>query len=136
MNGAVSRLQKAIFDALRGDAAVIALLGTDKVHDRAPPQTAFPYITFGQTSAYDWSTGTENGSEQLITLHVWSKAKGRKETLEIIEAARTRLHDASLPLEGHRLVNLRADYAEARYDEDLAVNHGLLRFRAVTEQAD
>ncbi|TIP51414.1 MAG: DUF3168 domain-containing protein, partial [Mesorhizobium sp.] len=26
-------------------------------------------------------------------------------------------------------------FAEARYDEDLAVHHGLLRFRALTQEA-
>ena len=135
MSGAVAELQKAIFEALGGDAQLTALLGADRIHDRAPPHTPFPYITFGRTSAFDWSTSTERGNEHLVTLHVWSKAKGRKETLELIEAARTVLDEAELPLDGHHLVSLRADYSEARYDEDLAVHHCILRFRAITEKA-
>jgi hypothetical protein len=30
---------------------------------------------------------------------------------------------------------MRLEFAEERYDEDLSVHHGLLRFRAVTEPA-
>lgn len=134
MSGAVAELQKAIFDALRGDAALQALLA-ERMFDRAPHKVPFPYVTLGRTSVYDWSTGTEIGTEQLITLHVWSKAKGKKEVLEIMDAARARLDDAALPLDGHHLVNLRLSYSEARYDEVLDVHHGLLRFRAVTEAA-
>lgn len=133
MTAPAAELQKAIFEALSGDAALVGLLGGARIFDHVPANTAFPYLTFGRTSIYDWSTGTESGTEQLFTLHAWSKAKGKKETLEIMEIARARLDAAALPLDGHQLVNLRLEFSEARYDEDLAVHHGLLRFRAVTE---
>lgn len=132
MPAPATELQKAVFDALAGEAALTALVG-QRIHDHAPANVAFPYITFGRTSLYDWSTGTESGTEQLFTLHVWSKAKGRKEVLEIMEIARARLADAALALDEHHLVNLRLQFSEARHDEDLSVYHGLLRFRAVTE---
>lgn len=132
---AAGELQKAIFSALGGDPALTAVLGAGRIFTHAPANTPFPYMTFGRTSVYDWSTGTERGTEQLLTLHVWSKAKGNKETLEIMEMARWLLDDKSLPLDSHHLVNLRLEFAEERYDDDLAVHHGLLRFRAVTEEA-
>ncbi len=134
MTAPAAELQKAIFSALSGDAELAALLGGVRIFDQAPANVAFPYITFGRTSMYDWSTGTESGTEQLFTLHIWSKAKGKKETLDIMELARARLDDASLPLDGHHLVNIRLEFAEARHEDDLSVHHGLLRFRAVTEQ--
>ena len=68
----------------------------------------------------------------LFTLHIWSNTKGKAESLALIEAAKARLHDAPLELATHKLVNLRQEFAESRFDEDLAVYHGLLRFRAVT----
>ena len=129
-----AELQKAIFEALGANGALAALVGT-RIFDHAPANVAFPYITFGRTSVYDWSTGTESGTEQLFTLHTWSKAKGKKEALEIMELARTTLHDASLDLEGHSLVNMRLEFSEARYDDRNEAHHGLLRFRAVTEPA-
>ena len=132
MTAPAAELQKAVFTALGGDASVAAAVGS-RIFDHAPANVAFPYIAFGRTSLYDWSTGTESGTEQLFTLHVWSKAKGKKETLDIMEAARAALDDQALDLAGHRLVNMRLEFSEARYDEDLSVYHGLLRFRAVTE---
>ena len=134
MNASANDLQKAVFAALSGDAAIVVALGGPKVIDHAPANVAFPYITFGRTSIYDWSTGTEVGSEQLFTLHVWSKAKGKQEAQNIMELARARLHDQPLALDSHALVNCRLEFAEVRYDDDLAVYHGLLRFRAVVEE--
>lgn len=133
MSSAVAELQKAIHAALAGDAALTGLLGGVRVYDQTPANVPFPYITFGRTSVYDWGTGTESGTEQLLTLHVWSKGRGKKETLELMEAISARLHDAGLALDGHALVNLRQEFSEVVFDEDLAVHHGLLRFRAVTE---
>src|SRR5262245_22920945 len=134
MTAPAAELQEGIFTALGHDPALTAALGGSRIYDQAPGSAAFPYITFGRTSVYDWSTGTEKETEQLFTLHVWSKAKGNKETLQVMETARWLLDDKSLPLENDQLVNLRLEFAEARYDDDLAVHHGLLRFRAVTEE--
>jgi hypothetical protein len=133
MTAPAAEVQKAIHAALAGDAALVALLGEARVHDHAPPDVAFPYVTFGRTSVYDWSTGTESGTEQLLTLHVWSKGKGKKEVHALMDAISTRLNDAALALEGHDLVNLRLEFSEILFDEDQSVHHGLLRFRAVTE---
>lgn len=128
-------LQKAVFETLAGDAALVAALGGAKIHDLAPADVALPYLTFGQTRVYDWSTATESGSEHLFTLHVWSRAGGRKQALDIMDLVHTRLHDAELVLDAHDLVNLRQEYAETRYEEDLGVHHGIVRFRAAIEIA-
>ncbi len=135
MAAPATELQKALFATLTGDAALVSALSGAKVFDHAPANVVFPYITFGRTSIYDWSTGTESGTEQLFTLHVWSKAKGKKEALEIMEIVQGLLHDQLPMLDGHHLVNLRLEFSEVRYDDDLTVYHGLLRFRAVIETA-
>ncbi|MBX3568755.1 MAG: DUF3168 domain-containing protein [Rhizobiaceae bacterium] len=136
MTAAALELQKAIFGLLSNDAALGALLGGGKVYDHAPADVAFPYITFGRTSLFDWSTDTDTGSEQLFSIHVWSKRSGKRETLRIMEAARAALDGAGQALEGYRLVLLRLEDADARYDEAQAVHHGTLRLRALIEPAD
>lgn len=133
MASPVAELQKAVHAALAGDAELAELLGEVRVYDHTPANVPFPYITFGRTSVYDWDTGTERGTEQILTLHVWSKGRGKKETHGLMDAIGTRLHDAGLELEGHALVNLRLEFSDVIFDEDLAVHHGMLRFRAVTE---
>ncbi|SJZ65265.1 DUF3168 domain-containing protein [Consotaella salsifontis] len=128
-----AELQTSIFQALTTDPAVISLLGGPKVFDRTPERANFPYLTLGRTAVVDWSTGTEDGSEHILTLHVWAKGGGKKETYEIMDKVSEKLHDAHLPLEGHNLVNLQLQYAEARQEPDSPAYHGILRFRAVTE---
>lgn len=133
MTAAALELQKAIFALLAADAPLGALLGGAKVFDHAPADVAFPYVTFGRTSLYDWSTDTDAGSEQILTIHVWSKRPGKRETLLVMEAVRMALDGAAPALDGFRLVLLRLEDADARYDEAEAVHHGLLRFRALVE---
>ncbi len=132
MPAASVELQKAVFVALKANAVISAAVG-DRIHDRAPAKLSFPYLTFGRTSSYDWSTGTEIGTEHLFSIHVWSKAMGKSETLELMAGVEEALRAGNLTPKGHHLVNLTPDFAETRFDEDLSLYHGLLRYRAVTE---
>ena len=126
-------LQQAVFAALTNDAALLALLGAPRIWDDVPVRAEFPYVTFAQGAERDWSAGSDDGCEHTLTLHVWSRAGGRKEAHEIMGAVRAVLHDAGLTLSGHRLVNLRHESSEARRDADGETTHGIVRFRAVTE---
>lgn len=135
MPSAAWALQQSVFSALAGNATLVALLGAPRVYDDVPQATPFPYVTFAQSQARDWSTGTEDGAEHILTLHVWSRAKGRKETHEIMDAVRAALHDQPLGLTAHRLVNIRHEFSEARRDPDGETYHGIVRYRAVTEPA-
>jgi hypothetical protein len=126
-------LQQSIFARLAADAALNGLLGGPRVHDDVPQASPFPYISFGHSLVRDWSTGSEDGSEHVVTLHVWSQGKGKKEAHEIMDAVRSALHDQALSLAGHRLVNLRHELSEARREPDGDTTHGIVRYRAVTE---
>lgn len=126
-------LQQGIYQALAGDPQVTGLLGGANIYDDAPQNASFPYLTFGQTTERDWSTGTEDGSEHTVTLHVWSRGGGKKQTHEIIDVIRDALNAAPLRIADHTLVNLRHEFSEARHDEDGETYHGIVRYRAVTE---
>src|SRR5215212_5066022 len=95
-------LQQALFARLTADAPLLALLGGARVYDDVPQGADFPYLTFGQSVARDWSTASGAGEEHVITLHVWSQAKGRVQVHEILSAARAALHDQALSLDSHR----------------------------------
>lgn len=136
MTSAAFALQKAIHSTLVADTAVTSSLGGSRVYDEVPRGAPLPYITFGLTTERDWSSGSDQGSEHLVTLHVWSQAAGRKQTAEVIEALRSALHDTPLTLTGHRLVNLRHEFSESRREADGEGFRGLVRLRAVTEPAD
>ena len=139
MPSAALALQQSVYAALIADTALTALLGANRIYDDVPQGSALPYLTIGQTTERDWSTGgdpaTDAGAEHLLTLHVWSDPRGKKQTHEILAALRSTLHDEPLTLSGHRLVNLRHEFSEARRAPDGETIHGTARFRAVTEPA-
>jgi Protein of unknown function (DUF3168) len=126
-------LQSAVHARLTSDAALLALLGGAFIYDRAPQAAAYPYVTYGQSTTRDWSTGSERGDEHVLTIHVWSHGDGRKSVEAIVDAIRAALHEVTLTLNGHRLINLRRDFAETRRENDGDIMHALIRFRAVTE---
>ena len=127
-------LQQALFLRLKSDAKLSALLGGAGLLESPADNVAFPYVTCGQTSAFDWDTGSDNSDDQLLTFHVWSKTHSEAETLAIMDAVKARLADAALTIGPRGQTRLSLEFAEARFDEDLAVHHGLLRFRAITQE--
>lgn len=135
MTAAALELQKAIFARLMRSRALAGLMGEVRLYDQAPANAVFPYLTFGRTSAYDWSTDTEAGSEHLVTIHLWSKERGKSECHALLEAVQTELHDAALALDGHALVRLGMEFVEIRYEDEHDVHHGLARLRALIDAA-
>ena len=135
MSSATWALQKAIHQSLTANAAILAVLGGPHVWDHVPRGAAYPYVTIGATSERDWSTGTDAGGEHILTLHVWSRAPGRREAEVIAGELRSALHDQSLTLDGFRLVNLRHELTDTRRDPANELYHGVVRLRAVTEPA-
>jgi hypothetical protein len=127
-------LQKALHAALVADAAVAALVGA-RVFDAAPRDATFPYVTLGDARASDWSTGTESGAEHRLTIHAWSRSRGKAECWAVLAALRAVLDDAALALDGHALVNLRIAADEVGRERDGITWHGTARLRAVTEPA-
>lgn len=126
-------LQQAVVTALGASSALTAIVG-DRVYDAPPRNAAFPYVSFGQVSVADWSTGTETGAEHQLVLDAWSRAAGKRECHAILDAIDTALNDAALTLAGNALVNLRFQFADVRRDPDGITFHGVIRFRAVTEE--
>jgi hypothetical protein len=126
-------LQRGIYHALASSSELTTLLGGARIYNDAPQAAPFPFITLGQTVNLEWSTGTEDGAEHSLTLHVWSRAGGAKEVHEIIQVIRLVLHNQPLTLDDHYLVNLRHEFTEARIDPGGETMHGIVRYRAVTK---
>ena len=129
-------LQQSLFAALSSDAGLLGLLGEPRIYDVPPQPPSFPHVTFGHSVVRDGDLDASPTDEHLVTLHVWSRTPGRRETHAIIGAIRSALHDRPLALDGHRLINLRHEFSEARRDVDGETMRGLVRLRAVTERID
>jgi hypothetical protein len=128
-------LQRGVYQALAGSSDLTALLGGARIYDDAPQGAAFPFITLGQSVIRDWSTGSEGGAEHSLTIHVWSRAGGKKQVHDVIAVIKAVLHDQPLLLANHYLINLRHEFSEARLDPDGDTFHGIVRYRAMTEPA-
>ena len=127
-------LQQSIYALLTADTVLATLLGgQNRIFDHVPQGQPLPYVTLAQTATRDWSTADLGGEEHTLTLNVWSSAFGKKQVQEVLDRLRTLLHDRPLSLSGHRLVNLRHEFSEARRESDGEILLGRARFRAVTE---
>lgn len=129
-------LAAAMRTAALAHADVKAALGDPaRVYDDPPPDPVFPYVTLGRVENRPVDASAAEATEHAITLHVWSRYGGRAETLEVIGALRTALHDAPLAVDGRKLVFLFAQFADVFRSGDGRTTHGVLRFRALTEPA-
>ena len=126
-------LQKAFHGRLIADAGLLALLGAPRIYDDVPRQPTFPYVAYGQSTVRDWSTGSDDAHEHIITVHVWTRASGRRPAHEISSAVEASLDQQVLTLDGHRLVSLRHEFTDVRREPDGETWRGIVRFRGVTE---
>lgn len=134
MSSASWALQCAIFAALSADAGIKSVLGDPpRIFDEVPRDAAMPYLVIGGDKESDWSTSTDKGIEHALTLHIWSRARGVKESKTIAQAAREALDDAGLALTGHTLIGIRHQSSEYLRQTDGQTYHAIMKFRAVTE---
>lgn len=129
-------LLAAVRDALLADAGVEALLGAPaRIYDEPPTDVVFPYVTLGRMESRAADASGADALEHAVTLHVWSRHGGRSEALDVIAAMRAVLHNASLAIDGRKLVLMFAVFADVFRSGDGRTTHGVLRVRAVTESA-
>ncbi|MFA5951340.1 MAG: DUF3168 domain-containing protein [Hyphomicrobium sp.] len=133
MRSASFALRAAVHAALTANSALTSLLGGPRIYDQVPRGAEFPYVSYGPSTARDWSTGTEEGSEHIFALHVWTRSGGDRTTLLIMAALKDALDEAVLMLSEYRLINLRAESEESKRESDGKTYRGIVRFRAAIE---
>ncbi|MDM9629077.1 DUF3168 domain-containing protein [Rhizobium sp. S152] len=133
MTSAANDLLTAIRIRLGADAELTQLIGPDGIRDRLISGRALPCVVIAELASNDYSTSTEASEEHLLTLEIWSDAGGRKLAEEIAHRVRTLLHDATLDLAVHHLVNLHHRQTQSRRQPKTKLHVAEMRFRAVTE---
>lgn len=71
-----------------------------RIFDDAPPDVAFPYVEVGEAIDAEDDNSLSFGVAQVLTLRVWSRYRGHKETKEQVALIRTVLHQTSLVVPG------------------------------------
>lgn len=125
-------LQAAVLSHLRADSSLDAILG-ERIYDEPPASPSYPYVTLGRSETRPWGGVDGEGVEHALTLTCVSRFGGAEEAKAVVAALRAALHGAALTLTDHRLVNLRATYADVFRASDWRSTFGVLRVRAVTE---
>lgn len=126
-------IQTAIYSQLTGTAAVMALV--TGVFDDVPQGTDYPYIVIGEDTGIEWDTDDSRGTSATLTVHVWSRVAGKRETKQIMEAIYDALHRAPLPVSGMTTVTCHWEFGETFLDADGETRHGVTRYRLIIEEA-
>lgn len=128
----VLQLQKAVYTRLSGDSTLQGMLSG--VFDFVPQEAEYPYATIGNVKAKDWSTISTAGIEAVLELEVFSRERGRKEALTILQRIRTLLHRANLSVTGHTLVDIAFVESEVEQQKDGLTFRGSITFKAHVQE--
>ena len=110
------------------------------VYDNVPalpegmPQDKFPYVVIGDDTFVPFDDDDQVGVEGTLTIHVWSRYKGRKETKVIQGEIYTLLNRASLPITGYNIVDSLFEFSETFVENDGEYRHGVQRFRLTLQR--
>lgn len=128
-------LQSAVYQRLRGDAALTALVGA-RIYDAVPKgQLPELYVALGPEKAVDASDTTGRGAWHEFAVSVISEEAGFQAAKEASAAVCDALIDAGLVLGRGRLVALNFKQARARH-ETSGRRRIDLTFRARVEDDD
>ena len=119
-------IQKAVFDKLNNDAAVTALA---PVLDDVDESQSFPYVSIGEDVINEWDTVSDSGGDASITIHVWSRYKGRKQAKEIMGKVYDSLHRQQLTAAGYDVVMSNFETETSFLDSDGLTRHGVQTYR-------
>tara|TARA_X000001382_G_scaffold62661_1_gene43310 strand:- start:957 stop:1364 length:408 start_codon:yes stop_codon:yes gene_type:complete len=122
-------LQSRIYATLNGDSNLTSTLGAS-IYDDVPQGSAYPFVSIGEEQSNEYGTMDLDGMDTALTIHVWSRYDGAKQTKDILDRIHTLLHDSSLSVTGFNLVNLRFEFSDIMRDPDGVTRHGVIRFRA------
>lgn len=120
-------IQKALYNALNG--AISA-----DVYDHVTQDAAFPYAVIGEDVVSPWDTDTSTGYDAVVTIHVWSRYRGKKEAKDLQKKIYDLLHRQQITIAGLHLVELVLERAEVVQDPDGLTYHGVQDFRLIADE--
>lgn len=127
-------LQEAVITRLRADSDITGIVSS-RIYDYVPEETLFPYIEYKENSSSNNDAQDDLSTEHILTINVWSRSEGAKETWQILKYIKDSLHNyTGLVLSGHIVVNMRQTLQDLVREPDGQVYHGIIQFRCVTEE--
>lgn len=128
-----SALSAAIVSALDANAALIAIIGPNAIHDRLLTKAAMPYLVLREIASTEWGADNDGGLEHQIALDAWSSNPGHREAQTLAGLIRQSLDNARLTLTGGvTLVSLLHVKTRTRRETKTDAHVAEMVFRAVT----
>ena len=136
--GFSTEVQSAFYDLLTNDAGLSALVVG--VYDAVPQAIdsgsadAFPFVTVGEDILTANDTDNINMMNCSITIHSWSRYKGRKEVKEIQDQIYSILQKKDFIQNGFKFVNIEFSSATSFLDSDGETRHGVQEFILIIQE--
>ena len=125
-------LQQAIRSRLT-DSSEVASAGVTAVYDHVPQCADFPYVVIGEDSGTPADTDDTLDADHIVTVHTWSRYRGRKQTKKIQQAVYDVLHRQPLSIGNAQFVDCTLESQETFLDADGLTRHGVQRFRILLD---
>ena len=85
MSHPILALQSTLVPALKADAALVALVGSDGVGDAPARDRHPPYVTIARHDVLPRDGDIAPGHEHWLLLHIWAREPSRKAALAIAD---------------------------------------------------
>ena len=129
----MNEVSDALGTALTGDATLMALV-TDRVYDHIPENTAFPYVEIGDAFESQTDTFGTGVWDVLLTIHIWSRAKGFFEAWNIADRISVVLDRAALTLASLTHISTQRETASTFRDQDGVSRQIVQQFRVRVQE--
>jgi hypothetical protein len=131
-------VQQAIYSKLSADIplnAVVTGIFDDYPQLTDPGDPAnYPFVAIGEDNHVTIDTDTELINQVSITVHTWSRYRGRAETKEIQGLIYDTLHRANLVKTGYKFITITQESSESQLDADGLTRHGIQTFNLMIEE--
>lgn len=132
------QIQQAVFGRLSAVTALTALLGrSSAIYDYVPQELAdddagFPYVVIGDIESSEFDADDRQGQDSTITIHTFSRYRGKRECALIMAQVYQALHRFALTVTGINSVDCQWDgLSQVLLDPDGQTRHGVQRFRVI-----
>jgi len=125
-------IQTVVYQTLTAYAPLMSVV--EAVRDEVDEFQDFPYVTIGESIHNEWDTDNTLGDDTSITVHVWSRHKGKKETKTIQGEIYNALHRASASYGGYDIISIDWQDSQSFIDQDGETRHGVQTFRILIDK--
>jgi hypothetical protein len=137
----LANLRTSIYSRLSGYSALTTLLSSSgAIYEFVPQELAdtdaeFPFLFIGDMDASEFDADDRTGARVPITLHAWSRYRGKKECAEILDACYDALHRyTALAVTGYNVIDVQWDGSQIMRDPDGLTYHGIGTFAVLMDK--